>query len=411
MKRILWFVILLSFSGLFADNSFFIRLDKVNTLQSTLDLIVESGVLNVGKNDGGNSTWLVRVNDATIGLDESNQQVSLTLDSRAYGAVTISGINVTFSSTVDLEFTVSGTPDLVWDSQTGQMNLVISNIDVDISDLSAWNAHFENFTNASINMTQAWQNLNIISLGEFYPNLDPEYFSHTAIEVTNNALLIKAILNEPVKVAAQSVSSSTSYLNCQLDLVNQDTPELTYGNIKSPTYKKAKLGDTYTAHTQSIEINGITHNTWTNDLDHKLNSDQFVMNQDYPDDGLIAKYKPKNSVEIADITPDLQLRDPWHISNPNADPEDWDQPNSFQPVSGSYDVFLNQEYDPNNPDLPIYSLKAPRYYADTEYIYELDEWQAFDASNNQVSVANSAFINVLSKTSPESNVVFKQAGV
>jgi len=343
MKRILWFVILLSFSGLFADNSFFIRLDKVNTLQSTLDLIVESGVLNVGKNDGGNSTWLVRVNDATIGLDESNQQVSLTLDSRAYGAVTISGINVTFSSTVDLEFTVSGTPDLVWDSQTGQMNLVISNIDVDISDLSAWNAHFENFTNASINMTQAWQNLNIISLGEFYPNLDPEYFSHTAIEVTNNALLIKAILNEPVKVAAQSVSSSTSYLNCQLDLVNQDTPELTYGNIKSPTYKKAKLGDTYTAHTQSIEINGITHNTWTNDLDHKLNSDQFVMNQDYPDDGLIAKYKPKNSVEIADITPDLQLRDPWHISNPNADPEDWDQPNSFQPVSGSYDVFLNQE--------------------------------------------------------------------
>jgi hypothetical protein len=96
-----------------------------------------------------------------------------------------------------------------------------------------------------------------------------------------------------------------------------------------------------------------------------------------------AIFKEFSEVTINPIAQgNIQLHDPWFISNPDAEnPADWIQPNSFQPVSGSYDVFLNQEYDPNNPDLPIYSLKAPRYYADTEHIYELNGWVANPAAD------------------------------
>ena len=176
----------------------------------------------------------------------------------------------------------------------------------------------------------------------------------------------------------------------------------------SHAYTVKELNNVYEDFTSETITDDFYHHDWNDKTeDYKLRNDFIAtLNTNTKE----AIFLPKDMVTInAPIT--LQLRDPWRISNPTASPENWIQPNSFQPVSGSYDVFLNQEYDPNNPDLPIYSLKAPRYYADTEYIYELDEWQAFDASNNQVSVANSAFINVLSKTSPESNVVFKQAGV
>jgi triacylglycerol esterase/lipase EstA (alpha/beta hydrolase family) len=133
--------------------------------------------------------------------------------------------------------------------------------------------------------------------------------------------------------------------------------------------------------------------------------------------GLPPQYSKFDDVEIVHVEPfsseNIQLRDPWRISNPDAEnPADWIQPNSFQSVSGSYDVFLNQ-YPSTDPNigLPIYSLKAPRYYADTEHIYEFQRWKATDSSGDTVSVDNSAFIWVVSKNSLTSEVVFKQAGV
>ena len=125
-----------------------------------------------------------------------------------------------------------------------------------------------------------------------------------------------------------------------------------------------------------------------------------------------AYYKEKSSITLDDgiYTVQLELHDPWYISNPQASPEDWIQPDTFRPVSpGTYPVFLNQN-EPNDPDLPIYRLKAQRYVADTDNIYRFTEWKAYDSSGNPVGV-NSEYIYLPSYDSTETAVVFKQAGV
>ena len=163
----------------------------------------------------------------------------------------------------------------------------------------------------------------------------------------------------------------------------------------SHAYTVKELNNVYEDFTSETITDDFYHHDWNDKTeDYKLRNDFIAtLNTNTKE----AIFLPKDMVTInAPIT--LQLRDPWRISNPTASPENWIQPNSFQSVSGSYDVFLNQ-----NPDQgPHYSLKAPRYYADTEHIYELDGWMADPA-------ADADFFSTEDPT--VYNVVFKDEGV
>ena len=118
-----------------------------------------------------------------------------------------------------------------------------------------------------------------------------------------------------------------------------------------------------------------------------------------------AMYEEIKQIEIFH-SPDVQFHDPWYISNPEAAPENWIQPDEFRPLSemtatGDYEVFLNQN-DAFHPEIPIYSLKAPQVYADQNGIYECTGWSGegikFDASG------------ATSTTNIETDVVFLTSG-
>jgi hypothetical protein len=211
---------------------------------------------------------------------------------------------------------------------------------------------------------------------------DPSVENYLEIELTvefTYQLPTVTLLN----VYGERISDNVTSLGGALDLHGYGVSygELHYLNKNSNTPVPIYIDESYDYYATSRDtqlFNDYTpvyHNGWNKSYSPKQNSNAFKL---YSSDMWVkANFKERPSISISqDDFYQLQLRDPWRISNPDAEnPADWIQPNSFQSVSGSYDVFLNQ--NPNNySNLPIYSLKAPRYYADTEHIYEFDEWQA-----------------------------------
>jgi predicted rRNA methylase len=80
----------------------------------------------------------------------------------------------------------------------------------------------------------------------------------------------------------------------------------------------------------------------------------------------------------------LQLKDPWYVSSINSYSKIATQPDEFRPLSSSnYNVFLEQGgTNPNNLIPPYYSVRAPRYVADENGIYEFDEWTSPNGKAN-----------------------------
>jgi hypothetical protein len=63
----------------------------------------------------------------------------------------------------------------------------------------------------------------------------------------------------------------------------------------------------------------------------------------------------------------IKIKDPWHVTASKT------QPNEFVELDTNvYSVFLDQEQTPQNPDAPIYRLKAPRVYVTQSDIMVFD---------------------------------------
>ncbi|MBT6471339.1 MAG: hypothetical protein HOK52_08780, partial [Candidatus Marinimicrobia bacterium] len=151
-----------------------------------------------------------------------------------------------------------------------------------------------------------------------------------------------------------------------------------------------------------IEDSSLMHHHWNNDFDEfSLKKDVHI---EHGVSSQIAIFNDYSTLIISNnFGIDLQFHDPWYLENPDADPSDWNQPDEFRPLNeqddgyGNIQVFLNQN-DGFDPDLPIYHIKAPKYYASQDAIYEFSGWS--------VSPENSASIGSNHNTA----VVFHQAG-
>ncbi|GAB4371761.1 MAG: hypothetical protein Kow0042_14670 [Calditrichia bacterium] len=105
----------------------------------------------------------------------------------------------------------------------------------------------------------------------------------------------------------------------------------------------------------------------------------------------------------------IQFKDPWYLHSDYTQPDDFfeydDLP--FYPTGSYYQttggVFWNQEPDPQNPDAPYYSLRAPsqQFVVNGKTLtYDLEEWTAEPASSAE-------FQHAYSETTP---VIFRQDG-
>jgi tetratricopeptide (TPR) repeat protein len=134
------------------------------------------------------------------------------------------------------------------------------------------------------------------------------------------------------------------------------------------------------------------HNNWDDQSNlYLMNNDNYRININKS--SINAVYDTTFQITIDNSSDQVQFCDPWYVR-----PDGSQTGTDWIAVSGSYDVFLNQ-----NPDQgPHYSLKAPRYYADTEHIYELNGWVANPTNDAQF---------IPTDDPATTNVVFKKAGV
>jgi hypothetical protein len=109
------------------------------------------------------------------------------------------------------------------------------------------------------------------------------------------------------------------------------------------------------------------------DWNHVSNSHRLSLQVSHPSSNLIVRHRAYfdtcYSAQLGSVSIDaggglMQFRDPWYLHSNGT------QPDSFFTYTGAFSptgawnqpsggVFVNQEYDPQNPSLPHYSLRAP----------------------------------------------------
>jgi hypothetical protein len=149
-----------------------------------------------------------------------------------------------------------------------------------------------------------------------------------------------------------------------------------------------------------------THHSW------KENTNEYELDHDFSVDKLtdeqVGWFKELKSVTISKQYGDgsIMIKDPWW-----KDPatNQGHNPPIYQTLSGSsYDVFLDQN-DQFNPEIPIYSLKAPHIGEVTgSDIYVFDHWEASIIDGDTSAVFN--LRGDITTKNRETDVVFKQAG-
>ncbi len=397
--------VLILLSGLLHGNkSFTIRLDKTTTIESSLNSFIETGAMNFGYWEPGSTifdpNYHIRVNSGSVSLNSSLGSITLTLNATFF-MDTILGAALGFDHSANVSFSVTGTPEISYDEIDDICILSLNNVNINVNTWPDW---ANDFLGISILLAGFWDDLRFMNLVEFYPELSPYYFQSDAPEltVTDDALLISVYLNDEIIVSNKSNSEPADFIEGNISLQNIDTPALTQLNKPSPSSVFARSNDNYIATTHSQIIDNEVHLTWTNDIDHKLTTVQFPMGLDYFEDGLSAWFDNQDQIEItSNLTgATINLHDPWYY-----DETAQTQPDEFRPLTemtedGTCNVFLNQNenfYD----NLPIYSLRAPRYYADTERIYEFSEWSGTDIDFGD---------GATSTIDRETDVVFKSAG-
>lgn len=148
---------------------------------------------------------------------------------------------------------------------------------------------------------------------------------------------------------------------------------------------------------ERFTITNYKHHDWNTDLTrYKLQHDfqsQQSQNQN-------ARFQNMNTVTIRNYIDNsfenggsIFIHDPWYVD------QSGNQPDSFLSFSSPYypkgkygessgGVFLNQIYNPNNPQFPYYSIRAP--LTQTSYLMQTGQTHTFYFLNWSASPANSA---------------------
>ena len=388
---ILLFIFLTFVSG-FAQNRFSLVLNDQNSLQSLFDALTEANVLCYGSYGGDGPEWSISVNDISVDfVDEIDHNFELSVSITLFQE--FKWLNGIFKSNWDLGGSLEVNLCSEYDDMTKQFSLFMDVVDYDINDFSD---EIEEWTQAI--SSRSLTSLNLI---EFYPDLDPRYFNDVDISISNDNLYISIYLNEELTVANRSTNNPTGHLTGTLSLENLTTPLLSKSSLSSPSSILARLNDQHIVKTHNRQIGDEYHWNWTNDVDHKLTTDQFQMVDVYFEDGLTAWFKEKDQITISSSIGAINLdyHDPWYY-----DESTQTQPDCFQPITpGQYQVFLNQN-DQFNDQYPIYRLKAPAVYATTSDIMVFDRWQSPSVS---AAVFNEQ--GATTTTNRETDVVFKSA--
>jgi len=407
--------IMIYISLLSGEESFTIKLDEQQTIQPLLNIVTSSGAMNFGQWSYNSGTdFFLRVNSATVDLTAANERVNFTLETTAY-------MNINVSETIDLEHEgnitiyLSGSPLIEYYSESGRCRIVFQNISISFES-GEWPDWMIAFANFSAIYAVHFSNMFYFNLVEFYPNLSQYYFQSSLpeITVTDDAILISVFLNLELELANKSIANPIGYLNGRLSLQNIDTPELTQTNKPSPSLSFARLNDDYVATTHDRIIGNEVHLSWTNNIDHKLTTDQFLLLQEYFNEGVIAWYEEQRTITITSNLEGagLDFHDPWYY-----DETTQTQPDEFLPISpGQYYVFLEQNPD-FQPNQPIYRLKAAASYATGTVIYAFDHWDgrdiSFGNSNNRETMvvfhsgdatAEAVYVNALTGAGVQVNV-------
>ena len=408
IKRLL-VLLFTSFSLIIAnEKSVSIIIDENETINNTLNLLTKADVLNFGDYNSEGLAYFFRVN--TFSVDLTTGGMDLTLNTTAYigYATEIIGADISVNITLD----ISADFDLVYDS--GVYKLILDNFYLN-PNIENWPDEYLPSIPDFFNLYAATclENLVLFTIPNPFPEIDPNLFETTAplIELTDDAIIVYLTVQSMTVLANKDINNQDEYLGGTLSLYNTSNSTLNKLNKPSPSTVSVNAGDTYHAKTHSIELSGLYHKTWTEDIDYKLTTTTFPMENYYIEQNIIAYFDEKNSVTMS-VNPSsvtnevIQYHDPWYYNESTQT-----QPDCYRTISpGTYSVFLDQNenfYD----NIPIYSLKAPHCGGITQnVIYGFSEWEAFDDSDQPVST-NSEWIHIEHPGEHETSVVFKKAGV
>ena len=206
-----------------------------------------------------------------------------------------------------------------------------------------------------------------------------------------------------VKLANRHNGEPESNLGGTLNLYFTENGRLDMLNIESDTQAPVSASHEYSVRTNHYELQGERHLKWNDEVqDNFLTKSNFFIDE-YINGKIDAYFDFQNEVTVESSYPvNLQLLDLWFVRNTGSGvTEDWIQTGEdWVDVVDGYDVFQNQnpQFQPNKP---IYSIKAPEYYEDTDGIWEFNEW----TSNGLVDFGGGNS----STTNRETDVVFLDA--
>ncbi|GEM_PF-3420156 len=362
-----------------AQNNFNLVISEENTIQSIFDALVNANALNYGYYGAGQD-WAMNVNKITLDLvTGKSYNMKLTVDVSFYMDLDI--LNGIFSSTINRTIALYADIYSRYDELTGEFTLNLRLVDFNIND-------FPDTIEDLAFIYLVFENLTVMNLIDFYPNIEPLYFksNYPEMTVTDDAIILSIQLNDEIVVANRSTSDPTGFISGELSIQNVSTPLLTKNNLASPSIVFARLNDEYIATTNNRTIGAETHLTWTNNIDHKLITDEFQLTQQYFTDGLTAWYQEQQTANIATNPAGIEIdfHDPWYY-----DETTQTQPDNFRPITpGQYQVFLDQQPDQG----AHYRLKAPLLTsADGEY-YVFNRWVAKDANGAELP-SGGIFVN------------------
>ncbi len=379
LKRLFSFLLILQCVA-WSQNYFSIKLHEDTTLESLFDALINARALNYGSySTTSGLEYAVNVTDIDIDIVDDidhNLELSISLSLYAdWGAA-----NAVFSNsqslTIDTEYELSSEYDVIEKALSVYAELTY----FDASVIPEWFSDWVNYR------TDILDEIPIIQLFNVIPDIDEYYFADPLVEFENDAIIISLALNDDIIVANRSVDNPTGFLGGTLSVANQTTPASSQSNFTSPSSILARLNDQYIATTHNEIINNEKHLTWTDDIDYLMITQEFQLNGSYFEEGLSAFYEDQYSMSIASNAPGvaLEFHDPWYY-----DENTETQPDCYRTIStGQFQVFLEQNENFYSTD-PIYSLKAPRLWADQSNIYVFDRWQSSSA-NDAIFTANGA---------------------
>ncbi len=166
-----------------------------------------------------------------------------------------------------------------------------------------------------------------------------------------------------------------------LSIIDHDNSAHTHEHVESLAPVELNPGDTCTALTDSIDFNAgeFHHHSWESALASSFLMQLSTFPIDNEENEISAYFNDQFQLNLPTGIPEILLKDPWYVSNPAANPEDWIQPNIFRTVaemqSDNSNRVFEDENEQFNSTFPIYYLNAPYLTSMGSGVYKIfDHW-------------------------------------